>query len=155
VYRATLTLSFSDATTRNVGMLLVVVPAGSAIRPFGVRQDGTGCTPKALAPVFTLIYEGSQLPAGYPGNVAVKVVDDCGNPMTSGGVVVTFSNGDPPIRLDSLKDGTWVGTWVLGYGISQITITAKASVPEQNLKGDLSIKFSPSIFDQPPVIGAG
>jgi uncharacterized protein (TIGR03437 family) len=153
-YRGTLTLSFSDGTTRNVAILLVVVPAGSTIRPFS-RPEISGCTPKALLPVFTLTSAGTSVPAGYPGAVAVKVVDDCGNPMTNGGVIVSFSNGDPPIRLISLKDGTWAGTWTPGHIVSQITITATASAPEQNLKGDVSIKVGLSTFDQPPVIGVG
>jgi len=155
VYPGTLTLSFSEGTTRTVAVVLVVVPAGSVIRPLSVRQDTAGCTPRVLAPVFTLISEGSSIPAGFPGQVAVKVVDDCGNPMTAGGVNVSFSNGDPTIRLISLKDGTWAGTWTPERSAAQITVTANASAPEQNLKGDVSIKVGLSTFDQPPVIGAG
>jgi uncharacterized protein (TIGR03437 family) len=158
VYRGALTLSFSDGSSRNVALILVVVPIGAALSQatgignLSIKAAQGSCTPVVLAPVFTYLSDGSSVPAGYPGQVGVKVVDDCGNPMTGGGVTVTFTNGDPPLRLTSLKDGSWAGTWSPGHSASQVVITALASIPEQNLKGQVQIKVGSQTADPVPVI---
>jgi uncharacterized protein (TIGR03437 family) len=95
---------------------------------------------------------GFSVPAGFPGAVAVKVIDDCANLMTSGNVVVAFSNGDPPLRLDSLKDGTWAQTWTPQHSSATVTVTADATIPDQNLKGQVVVKGGLLTFDTPPQI---
>jgi uncharacterized protein (TIGR03437 family) len=153
IYRGSLTLSFSDGNTRNASLLLVVVPAAASLPAPAARPNAqSSCTPTALAPIFTGIAEGSSIPAGYPGQIQVRVVDDCANPMTAGGVTATFSNGDPPLRLISVKDGVWNGTWVPRRVSSEITVTATAAVPEQNLKGEAQIKIGTRSGDTLPVI---
>jgi uncharacterized protein (TIGR03437 family) len=156
VYRGSLALSFSDGTTRTVALLLVVVAPGTAAgaqaRRLSIADISASCQPKTLAPIFTGISNGSSVPAGYPGQVVVKVVDDCANPMTAGGVSVTFSNGDPPLRLTSLKDGNWAGTWIPRRVLPEIVITADAAIPEQNLKGQVQIKVGSHTGDPLPVI---
>jgi uncharacterized protein (TIGR03437 family) len=163
VYRGQLTLAFSDGSTRTVALLLINASSGnaSAVRAASERlQSGAtaspaasgSCQPKLLAPVFTSISNGASLPAGYPEPTVVKVVDDCGNPMTSGGVTVTFTNGDPPLRLTSLKEGSWSGTWVPRGATSQVVLTAVASVPEQNLTGQVQVKVGSVAADPLPLI---
>jgi uncharacterized protein (TIGR03437 family) len=105
-------------------------------------------------PVFTLLSDGLSIPAGFPGQLAVKVIDDCGNPMTAGGVTVTFSNGDPPVRLTSLRDGSWAGTWTAQHATPQTTVTASALVPEQNLTGQTTVKVGVNAANQTPVIAS-
>jgi uncharacterized protein (TIGR03437 family) len=157
VYRGSLTLSFSDGGIRNIALVLVLVPAGSSVPPPRALRTvlAAGCSPTTLAPVFTLLQDGFSVPAGFPGQVAVRVIDDCAQPMTSGSVTVSFSNGDAPIRLTSLKDGTWAATWTPAHTTAQVIVTATAVIPEQNLKGQLQIKGGFQSYDQPPVIGAG
>ncbi|HYL78262.1 MAG TPA: hypothetical protein VEU96_28865 [Bryobacteraceae bacterium] len=156
VYRGTLTLSFSDGNTRTVALVLVIVPPGTTPQGSNSRQAGLGsCKPATLAPVFTLLSSGFTLPAGFPGQVAVKVIDDCATPMTSGGVTVSFSNGDSPIRLTSLKDGSWAGTWTPVNSTSEVTVSANAAIPEQSLKGSTQIKGSLQASNATPLIGAG
>lgn len=155
IYRGMLTLSFSDGNTRNVALVLVLLAQGSSLPSSAgsVAAAQASCQPTTLAPVFTLLSDGFTIPAGFPGQVTVKVIDDCANPQTSGGVTTTFSNGDPAIRLISLKDGTWAGTWTPQRSTPQITVTASAEIPEQNLRGQVQIKGGFQTFDQPPVIG--
>jgi len=157
VYRGSLTLSFSDGGIRNIALVLVLVPAGSAVPPPRALSTvlAAGCTPTTLAPVFTLLQDGFSIPAGFPGQVAVRVIDDCAQPMTSGSVTVSFSNGDAPIGLASLKDGTWAATWTPAHSTAQVIVTATAEIPEQRLKGQLQIKGGFQSYDQPPVIGTG
>jgi len=83
------------------------------------------------------------------------VIDDCANPMTTGNVQVSFGNGDPDVRLDSLKDGTWAQTWIPQRNTSPVTVTAKAEIPEQKLTGQVQIKGGLLTFDTPPVVGSG
>ncbi|HYL35742.1 MAG TPA: hypothetical protein VEV17_07515 [Bryobacteraceae bacterium] len=156
IHRGAVTLSFSDGNTRNIAIVLVIVPSGSAV-PSSVsfRDAQAACTPTTLAPVFTLLSDGFTVPAGFPGALAVRVIDDCANPMTTGHVVVGFSNGDPPLSLLSLKDGNWTATWTPQNSTKSITVTANASIPEQNLTGQAQIKGGFLTFDTPPVIQAG
>ena len=156
VYRGNLTLSFSDGNTRNVAMVLVIVPKGASTGGISARQAASGsCKPSTLAPVFTQLSAGFSLLAGFPGQVAVKVIDDCGQPMTTGGVTVSFSNGDAPVRLTSLKDGSWAGTWIPINAAAQVTVTATAGVPDQNLAGSIQIKGSLQSSGTTPLVGPG
>lgn len=156
VYRGSLTMSFSDGSTRNVALVLVLLPANSTVPNAEARPAASGaCTPTSLVPVFTLLQDGFSIPAGFPGQVDVSVIDDCANPMTSGNVTVGFSNGDPAIGLISLKNGTWAGTWTPQRSVAQVTVTATAQIPEQNLQGQVQIKGGFETYTQPPVIGTG
>jgi hypothetical protein len=55
--------------------------------------------------------------AGRSRTLRVQAVDDCGDPVTAGTAVASFSNGDPAVSLVSLKDGSWVGTWTPGKDV--------------------------------------
>jgi uncharacterized protein (TIGR03437 family) len=156
IYRGTLTLSFSDGSTRNIAIVLVIVARGSGTTsPASLAQAQGSCTPTTLAPVFTLLLDGFNVPVGFPGQVAVKVIDDCANFMTTGNVAVSFSNTDPPIHLDSLKDGSWTQTWTPQHTVSSITVTADAEIPEQKIKGQVKIKGGFLAFAPPPVVPNG
>ena len=156
IYRGTLTLSFADGSTRNISLALVIAPPGGASSPLKASKETTSsCAPKTLVPVFTQISDGFAIPASYPGQVSVKVLDDCSNPMVAGGVNVSFSNGDPPMRLTSLKDGTWAGTWTPLRQTSSMVVTASAAVPEQNLQGEVSVKGGLRSGNEPPVMSTG
>lgn len=155
VYRGTLTLSFTDGFTRTVAIVLVLVPSGSPASTSATSiRAVSSCKAKTLVPVFTQLSSGFSIPAGFPGQVAVKVVDDCANPMTNGDVSATFSNGDPEMRLISLKDGTWAGTWIPSNPTSPITVTAVAQSAE-GLAGNVKITGSLQASGNPPAVGQG
>jgi uncharacterized protein (TIGR03437 family) len=143
VLRAALTLAFDDGSIRTVGILSVVAPAGTstpAARSNGVSNGplprAGGCTPSKLSPVFTQLGTGPSVSAGYPATITVKVVDDCGNPQTSGSVVAAFSNGDPAISLIDLQDGEWSQTWVPHTASTAgVTVYITAELPQLNLTG--------------------
>lgn len=157
IYRGTLTLSFSDGNTRVISLVLVIVPAGTTL-PSAQGQAAApdaSCTPTKLAPVFTMLPNGFNVPGGFPAQVNTSVVDDCGHAMTAGGVTVSFSNGDPALPLTSLKNGTWAGTWIPGTQTANVTVTALAQIPEQNLKGQVQIKGGVQTSQPQPVINPG
>ena len=121
IYVGQVTLAFTEAKTlHNIAVVFIVLPAGSvaspeigALAPDGRKADpkAGGCTPTQLLPVFSSLGQSFTTSAAWPSEVEVTAVDDCGTPMTAGSVVVSFSTGDAPISLVSLKDGRWSGTW--------------------------------------------
>jgi hypothetical protein len=126
-YRGELTLFFAEnQTVRKIAVLLVVIPAGSSA---GLEQSAAagplaaGCTPTKLLPVFTQLGSSFTVVAAWPTLIEITVVDDCGTPMTTGNVVASFSSGDPPLSLASLRDGRWSATWQPRATSTQVTVT--------------------------------
>ena len=155
VHRGSLTISFSDGSTRTLTILLVLAPPGTALGTMQARATASAaCVPKKLYPVFTQLSPGFSTPAGLPGQVAVKVVDDCAVAMAKGDVIASFSNGDASLQLVSIKDGTWARTWIPQFPAAQVTVT----VDVQNaagLKGRTTVTGSLLANSQPPVVGPG
>jgi adhesin/invasin len=157
VYRGSLTIAFSDGSTRTIALLLVMIAPAAGLaegEPRSLPKAVAACQPTVLAPVFTGVASGTTLPVGYPGAIVVKVVDDCGNPMTTGGVTTTFSNGDPPLGLSSLRNGSWAGTWTPRKASTEVIVAAAASIPDQNLKGQVQIRVGAATRDDLPIINA-
>jgi len=155
VYQGTLTLSFSDGSMRNVTIVFVVTAAAPGAGAASQRiADATAAVcPSLLKVVFTEISTGSGVSVGFPGQVAVKVVDDCGAPLVTGSVAVSFSNGDAPIALTSLNNGTWAATWVPEYSAAQASVTATAEDTRRHLTGTAQVTVGFQQFTQPPVVG--
>ena len=129
VYRGTLTLQFAGGNAQTVSLLFVVAGNNAAA---GFR-NAQGCSPTKLVALFTTLNFGFAITGGWPTPVEVRVVDDCGDPMVDGAVIASFSNGDPPLSLASLKDGTWTGTWLTQRaGQPQVTVTVKANTASLN-----------------------
>ncbi len=95
------------------------------------------------------------MPASFPTSIAARVVDDCGSPLTTGSVSASFSNGDPPLRLTSLRDGTWSGTWLSrNTNQRQVTITVNAE-QTATMRGSVQLTGGLSGDANPPVIRSG
>jgi uncharacterized protein (TIGR03437 family) len=113
---AKLTLSFSDGTTRTVNLLLILIPGALNSSSFTDFSNAAPraigfCAPTKLLPVFTLLGDSFSVAAAWPTPVEATILDDCGVPMVAGEAVVSFSNGDPPLRLDATAAGVWSATW--------------------------------------------
>lgn len=153
IYTAKQTLSFSDGTVRTVNLLLVDA-AGAGTVPAQARAAAS-CTPTKLLPVFTLLGDTFSVPAAFPTSVEVTIVDDCGNPLNSGNVILTFSNGDAPLRLDPNFAGAWTTTWPPGNPRSPVVLTVTASKPEANLTGVAQVSGGVTANPQVPLVSAG
>jgi uncharacterized protein (TIGR03437 family) len=153
-YTAQLTISFSDGTTQTVALLLVVAPAGS-VSTFLGREAGAACVPTKLLPVFTLVGNNFTVPAAWPTSVEVTIVDDCGNPMNTGEVVLSFSNGDSPLRLDSSLSGVWSVTWPPANPRNSVVLTLTASEPEAKISGSAQISGVVNANPAVPQVSAG
>jgi uncharacterized protein (TIGR03437 family) len=137
VYRGEVTVAFSPGLpSRKVDVLLIVLPR---LATTAARQ-AEGCTPTRLLPVFTALGAGFQGTAGWPTPVELLVVDDCGDRMTSGSVTISFSTGDSPLSMNSLRDGRWTGTWQARTPDGrQVVLTATAQMPAPALTGSAQI----------------
>jgi uncharacterized protein (TIGR03437 family) len=157
-YRGELKLVFDDGSIRKIAVLLVVIPAGSSAAlesGTAATPQASGCTPTKLLPVFTQLGSSFTVVAAWPTLIEITVVDDCGTPMTNGNVVASFSSGDPPLSLASLKDGRWSATWQPRSSSSQVTVTGKAQQTSPPLEGTQVIGGSAQANPTTPSIGAG
>lgn len=133
VYRGEVVLNFTQDVPRlRITVILIVLPPGP---PQPAQRNAVGCTPTRLLPVFTRLGAGFANPVGWPVALTVTVVDDCGDPLRSGSVQATFSNGDPPLSLLSLGDGSWSATWQPQNPRQQTVITVNAVQPQPALAG--------------------
>jgi len=131
IYRAALTLIFGDGSPcQAVNVLFLVV--GSAVRTASTRAepeaDGA-CTPGRLHAVHRTLGSSFSAPASWPTPIEVQVVDDCGTAVANATVVASFTNGDPPLALTSLRNGTYIGTWRPVNTATQAVVTVRASLP--------------------------
>jgi uncharacterized protein (TIGR03437 family) len=133
VYYGTVLVEF-QGFHRDLNVLMVVSASGSSSSN---TAHATGaCTPTMLLPIFSSFLQDFSVPAAWPIPLVATVVDDCGNPQTSGRVAVGFSNGDPLLSLLSTGNGNWAGTWFGGNaGGSQLTVTLSADTDTPKLHG--------------------
>jgi uncharacterized protein (TIGR03437 family) len=150
--------TLEDNKDIKIAVLLIVIPAGSNA---GLEQGAAatphaaGCTPKTLLPVFTQLGSSFAVVAAWPTLIEITVVDDCGTKMTDGNVVASFSSGDPPLSLTSLRDGRWSATWQPRSASNQVTVTGKAQQLVPALEGTQVIGGSLQANPTTPSIGAG
>jgi uncharacterized protein (TIGR03437 family) len=134
VYYGTVLVQFQGFDL-NLYVLLVVSSTGSGASSSG-RDVAAGCQPTQLLPVFSSFLQNFSVPASWPIALNAMVVDDCGNPQTSGRVAVSFSNGDPRLSLVSTGNGNWGGTWFGGNTAnSQVVVTLTADTDNPKLHG--------------------
>jgi uncharacterized protein (TIGR03437 family) len=145
LYHGNLTLQFSDGRVRDVRLHIIVkkaaIGSSSAAGSFDETPHAASCTPSKLIPTLTSIGPSFTVPAGWPVALQANVLDDCGIPLDDGSVVVSFSNGDPPLSLLSLRNGgQWQATWNPSNNESaQFTITVDAEAAQPALQGSLEI----------------
>jgi uncharacterized protein (TIGR03437 family) len=166
-YQGTLTLQFSDGRVNAVGITFAVTGTGgsgstgaSTVTSHAVPLDSASsvCTPTKLIPVLTTLGPSFAVILGYPTGLSAQVMDDCGNPLTAGRVTVNFSNGDPPLGLTSLNNGTWQATW---YARTQsagkpVQLTIAAVSPQLQVSGNSEVNGAiSSAQDQPAILQGG
>lgn len=148
---ARLVLQFDDGSVRTVDLQLAIIPAPVT----AAARAASGCTPTQLAPALNTLGQSFSVTAGWPVALGVNVADDCGNPLTSGSVTVSFSNGDAPLSLQSLKDGRWQTTWQPSAATqaSGVTLTVRAADPTAQITGTRAITGGFRAQQDPPLLG--
>ena len=151
-----LTIAFGDGTVQTVEMVQVLADTGGTTQRVPPIARLAGCNPATLHPVFTLLGNQFNVSAAWPVPIEVNVADDCGDPLTTGSVLLTFSNGDPPLPLGSLEDGRWSGTWqARNAGVAEVTITATAAVPGTPIRGTAQLVGGLQANPAVPQVGEG
>ncbi len=148
-------LQFSDGTVRTVPVSIVDGTRGAGFSATSTRQrEADGCLPARLMPAIVTLGQAATAPTGWPAAMALDVRDDCGAPLIQGSVVASFSNGDSPIALESLKDGRWHGTWQNrgGGGSNVVVVTFEAANAADTLHGVRQVQVGVTAAVSPPLI---
>jgi uncharacterized protein (TIGR03437 family) len=157
VHTGDVSLRFGPNLTRRVAVILIVLPDANAVSISSLSSPAAdGCTPAKLIPVFTTLGAGFAATAAWPVAIEMRVVDDCGDPMTRGGVTVSFTNGDPPLSLQPFLDGRWSGTWQPKAAAANVVLQATArSAAAPVLTGTAQIGGAAAANATTPLIKAG
>lgn len=159
IYTGDIQLHFTDDSTSTIAVLLIVIPANAvsakSVSDVHAVHAASTCTPTKLLPVFTELGANFSTVAAWPTPVQVTVVDDCGNFLTAGSVTASFSDGDPPLPLTSLNDGSWSATWQPRNSSAQVVISVDALESAPALQGTQSIGGSLQSNPTTPSINAG
>jgi len=110
VYQGAVTFSFPDGSVREVAVAAIVREATAAAAS-GIAQ-AQQCAPAQQVLVSTQLSNNFSLPTGWPVPMAVRVSNNCGDSVANSTVAASFSNGDPPIVFQNLRDGQYAATWV-------------------------------------------
>lgn len=134
VYYGGVSYAFEAAAVRTVNVTLIVEPTGPAaghVLQRSTARDAASCAPSTLVPAQIGLVNSFAAPASWPTPLAIQLLDDCGNLISKGQVVATFSNGDPPLVL-ALADASsalYAGTWSPRQQAQQIAIQSRAAAP--------------------------
>jgi uncharacterized protein (TIGR03437 family) len=130
--------AYASAGVRTVSVTLLVVAgapaAGSTLTQRATQRATTaagpaGCTPTKLIGTQVGLVNNFQQLMGWPLEVAVSVMDDCGTAVSDAQVVTSFSNEDPPLKLHAIDNisGKYSGTWIPRAASPQVSILATAT----------------------------
>jgi uncharacterized protein (TIGR03437 family) len=158
-YSDSVNFQFSDGRIQTLKVNVIAGGPGAAAsvsNTSGLRSgDGSGpCIPTKLIPALTSLGPAFGVTAGWPVALSVQSTDDCGNAQISGSVAVNFSNGDPPLALSPLNDGTWQATWATGQNSvgQQVTLTITAANSQLQLSGTSQVIGGIGSPKTPPAI---
>ena len=145
-HRATLAVQIKNETEVLAVPVVLLLP--SSAPPAAVMQkdwpgaelgkaaEPSSCTANALVLQFASVFSSFSATAGWPSPVLVNARDNCGSPAAGGQVLLSFSNSDPPLQLNDLKNGQYTGTWrPTNHGTAVI---AKAIGLWRGLKGEVT-----------------
>ncbi|MGH9672748.1 MAG: BACON domain-containing protein, partial [Bryobacteraceae bacterium] len=151
IYRGVLTLRFDSGAQRKVDVLFVVPRVTGS--PGAKVRAVDNCTPSRLELVFSLLGASFRVTAGWPVPIEAVIVDDCGNPMTSGSAAASFSNLDPALVLAPLRDGRWSATWTPRTAAAQVVVTVRAETTAPRLAGSAQLGGGLQPGTAVPIIG--
>ena len=137
-----LTFQFSDGTVQTVKVTVVSSPPGAApVATDSARRADTTTNCAGLVLSAPTLTEGFSVNAAWPNAITVNVTDCLNNPLTeaNGGAVSVQFSDQTALKLQSLNNGIWQGTWKPGSNTANnsisLTITASAKgVPSPPVK---------------------
>jgi uncharacterized protein (TIGR03437 family) len=168
VYKGAINFQFADGSVQRANVTLISNPSGNftgAASPGAASpndspnnksgaRDAGGCSPQQLQVSLQSLGQTFPISAGWPVGLSMIVQDNCGTPMRSGAVTARFSNGDPPLPLQSLNDGTWQATWQTGVTTGPVSVHVDALDPQTHLAGFRDITGNPGAQKDPPLLSS-
>jgi uncharacterized protein (TIGR03437 family) len=147
VYKGVATFQFSDGRTGTL-RFSVVVPSKTG--GSSTERGAAACTPTQLLTALTTLGQSFAVSAGWPVALEINVKDDCGTALEAGSVQVSFSNGDLPLSLQSLKGGRWAATWQTGRNTAPVVLKIQAADSQGQLRGVRQVDGSLQAQTDPP-----
>ena len=119
VYLGGVSYALSGAAVRTVNISLIVQAAAASGQDRPQPEISGACAPSQIVATQIGLVNNFATLATLPTPLAALVVDNCGTPVTTAQLAVTFSNGDAPLALIAIDttSGIYSGTWTpLGAG---------------------------------------
>ena len=91
------------------------------------------CIPSYYTPLSTSFFQNFDQNGGAATSTEIAMIDDCGNPVTTGVTGGVLDNGDPQLNLRSLGDGRWKTTWNPATPNSYVTLRIIGTDPGNNI----------------------
>lgn len=115
--------------TTKIPLVLVKRATAQMISTRFSEVKAADCQASRLDPVVTSLPQNFVVTAAAPVSIDAIVADDCGNFREDVSVELSFSNGDPPVRLARRRPGFWHGTWVpnLAARRAELAVRARSS----------------------------
>jgi large repetitive protein len=126
IYSGEVTVSIGSLI-QSVNVTFVVQPTGSSSAVSHFKPEAASCSASKLAITETGLANNFAVPAGWPATLIVQLDDDCASPVTTGNVVASFSNGDPPLNLAGDSLGNYSATWQPGGVNANMVVTLNAT----------------------------
>lgn len=108
-YTGTVSITLSTGVRQDLAVVLNVSAATVAAQGTGPQAE---CVPTRLSLVETQLAGNFSISVSWPVSLRTFVVNDCNQPVTDATVIATFNTGDPPLSLNSLRDGNYTGNWI-------------------------------------------
>ncbi|MEP6961567.1 MAG: hypothetical protein ABI995_05795 [Acidobacteriota bacterium] len=137
VYTGDVIIKLGTASPKYLTVVAVVPPL-SASAPESIgggREAGAACVPTKIVPVMGAPQRNFSSLTGWPTELDVIVVDDCGQFDKTGIVSAAFSNGDPPVFLSAVDASRWSGAWTGLTPNSNVVVTVTAVSIDGKLTG--------------------
>ena len=128
IYKGRVRISIKGIV-RTKDVTLIVIPASSApLLREGAVREAAACSANALAITQASLSDSFSAPAGWPATIVLQINDNCGGKVNNASVVASFSNGDPPLTVQSdFQTATYSTTWQPRGTANPMTITVRAT----------------------------
>jgi sugar lactone lactonase YvrE len=105
-------------------------PATTASATNGAGGTSATCTPTTLIPTEIGLSNNFSVPAFWPAQLSIFLVNDCGLPVSNASLQATFSNGDAPLSFKPVSStpGLYSATWTPQTAAAQVTVSEQAAL---------------------------
>jgi uncharacterized protein (TIGR03437 family) len=137
-YTGQVAFNFSNGTTQEVGVLLVVTPSATLISSNGssagkgtaALEGPTSCAPASQRPWVVSLTSNVPTPTAWPVGIRAAVVDNCGNPVSRSSVIAVIASGSASdqVVLQPIGDGQYAANYAVDRdGNYLVSVTATGS----------------------------